>query len=133
MEDLDTNCPIELMSAIALKLAEINNILYTNTILLGNTTPSDPANVTSKTYVDSDGVVNKPLEIALEVRKTNDKLFFDFSGSSLPCIGPMNSVFATTLSSVYLAIRHIFPEVPINGGAFDPLKVERPKNTFRIV
>ena len=28
MEDLDTNCPIELMSAIALKLAEINNILY---------------------------------------------------------------------------------------------------------
>ena len=84
----------------------------------------------SKTYVDSDGVVNKPLEIALEVRKTNDKLFFDFSGSSLPCIGPMNSVFATTLSSVYLAIRHIFPEVPINGGAFDPLKVERPKNTF---
>ena len=42
----------------------------------------------------------------------------------------MNSVFATTLSSVYLAIRHIFPEVPISGGAFVPLKVERPLNTF---
>lgn len=28
MEDMETNCPIELMSAIALKLAEINNVLY---------------------------------------------------------------------------------------------------------
>ena len=35
----------------------------------------------------------------------------------------MNSVKATTLSSVYLAVRHIFPEVPMNAGAFEPLKV----------
>ena len=28
MEDMETNCPIELMSAIALKLAQINNVLY---------------------------------------------------------------------------------------------------------
>ena len=32
----------------------------------------------------------------------------------------MNSVRATTLSSVYLAMRHIFPEVPISAGAFEP-------------
>ena len=42
----------------------------------------------------------------------------------------MNSVLATTLSSVYLAIRHIFPEVPISAGAFEPLEVIRPVNTF---
>ncbi len=84
----------------------------------------------SCTYLDSDGVIKKPLEINLKITKKNSQLFFDFSKSSAPCIGPMNSVFSTTLSSVYLAIRHIFPEVPINGGAFDPLIVFRPKDTF---
>ena len=42
----------------------------------------------------------------------------------------MNSVRATTLSSVYLAMRHIFPEVPISAGAFDPLTVTGIEDTF---
>ncbi len=85
---------------------------------------------TSKAYVDSDGVVNEPLVIDLQITKSGDQLTFDFSRSSPPCIGPMNSVLATTLSSVYLAMRHIFPEVPISAGAFEPLNVIRPTDTF---
>ena len=42
----------------------------------------------------------------------------------------MNSVRATTLSSVYLAMRHIFPDVPISAGAFDPLDVVGIAGTF---
>ena len=84
----------------------------------------------SVAFVDSDGVVDEPLRINLKVTKAFDKLVFDFSGSSPPCRGPMNSVLATTMSSVYLAIRHIFPEVPICAGAFEPLEIIRPKNTF---
>ena len=83
----------------------------------------------SQAFVDSDGVVNEPLTIALAVEKKDDTLTFDFSGSSPPCIGPMNSVLATTLSSVYLAMRHIFPDVPISAGAFEPLIV-KPEATF---
>ena len=85
---------------------------------------------TSVAYVDSDGIVNEPLEIHLNITKKNVDLFFDFAGSSPPCLGPMNSVLATTLSSVYLAIRHIFPEVPISAGAFEPLHVIKPEGTF---
>ena len=81
-------------------------------------------------YVDSDGVVNEPLVIALAVTRTDDDLTFDFSGSSEPCTGPMNSVRATTLSSVYLAMRHIFPEVQISSGAFEPLIVTGIEGTF---
>ncbi len=84
----------------------------------------------STAWVDSDGVVNEPLAIRLTVERTGDSLNFDFSDSSPPCMGPMNSVLATTLSSVYLAMRHIFPEVPISAGAFEPLKVKRPVGTF---
>ncbi|HTI02762.1 MAG TPA: hydantoinase B/oxoprolinase family protein [Acidisoma sp.] len=84
----------------------------------------------SEAFVDSDGIVNEPLRIALTMTKADGTLSFDFSKSSLPCRGPMNSVFATTLSSVYLAVRHIFPDVPLNAGAFAPLLVPRPEGTF---
>jgi N-methylhydantoinase B len=85
---------------------------------------------TSVAHVDSDGVVNEPLEIRLAITARDGELSFDFSGSSKPCRGPMNSVLATTLSSVYLAMRHIFPDVPISAGAFEPLTVLRPEGTF---
>ncbi len=87
-------------------------------------------NYSSKAFVDSDGVVNVPLEINLTVTKKDRELTFDFGKSSPPCLGPMNSVLATTLSSVYLAMRHIFPEVPISAGAFEPLNIIRPEGTF---
>ncbi|MDF0595556.1 hydantoinase B/oxoprolinase family protein [Psychromarinibacter halotolerans] len=81
-------------------------------------------------WIDSDGVVNEPLAIRLAVTRRDDGLVFDFTGSSAPCLGPMNSVRATTLSSVYLAVRHIFPEVPISAGAFEPLDVTGIEGTF---
>lgn len=87
-------------------------------------------NYSSTAWIDSDGVVNEPLEIHLKIKKTRGHLQFDFSESSPPCMGPMNSVLATTLSSVYLAMRHIFPEVPISAGAFAPLEILQPKGTF---
>ena len=81
-------------------------------------------------YVDSDGVVNEPLKIDMKIRKEDGALYFDLSGSSPPCQGPMNSVLATTKSSIYLAMKHIFSEVPINAGTFEPLHITDPEGTF---
>jgi N-methylhydantoinase B len=81
-------------------------------------------------FVDSDGVVDEPLRIALRLEKRGETLTFDLSESSPPCRGPMNSVIATTKSSVYLAIKHVFPDVPINAGMFEPLCVLEPHGTF---
>ncbi len=84
----------------------------------------------STAYVDSDGVVNRPLAIELAIDKRGETMRFDFTGSSPPCRGPMNSVLATTLSSVYLAVRHIFPDTPLNAGAFEPLEITGYADTF---
>jgi N-methylhydantoinase B len=81
-------------------------------------------------FVDSDGVVDEPLRIAMKVTKRGEQLIFDMSGSSPPCRGPMNSVLATTKSSIYLAIKHDFPDVPINAGTFEPLEILDPEGTF---
>ena len=87
-------------------------------------------NYEATAWIDSDGVVNEPLAIRLKVTRQDEDLVFDFAGSSPPCLGPMNSVRATTYSSVYLAMRHIFPEVPISAGAFEPLHVTGIEGTF---
>jgi N-methylhydantoinase B len=84
----------------------------------------------SEAVVDSDGVVNEPLFIRLVMTKAGDSLRFDLSGSSPPCQGPMNSVIATTRSAVWLAVKHVFPEVPINAGTFLPLQIDDPEGTF---
>jgi len=89
-----------------------------------------PGKHEARAYIDSDGVVNEPLTIALSVERVGEALRFDFTGSSAPCAGPMNSVRATTLSSVYLAVRHVFPDVPLSSGAFEPLEVTGIEGTF---
>ena len=83
-----------------------------------------------ESFVDSDGVVDEPLRIAMRITKRGHALAFDMSGSSPPCRGPMNSVIATTKSSIYLAMKHIFPDVPINAGMFEPLAIVEPTGTF---
>ncbi len=86
-------------------------------------------------FVDSDGVVNEALRIAMRITKSGGdtehaQLSFDMTGSSPPCKGPMNSVIATTKSSIYLAVKHVFPEVAINAGTFAPLHIVEPVDTF---
>ncbi len=83
-----------------------------------------------RAVVDSDGVDDTPLEIRMLITKHDETLTFDMTGSSPPCRGPMNSVIATTRSSIYLAIKHIFPDVPINAGFFEPLQIIDPEGTF---
>ena len=85
---------------------------------------------TSEAFVDSDGVDPDPLAIRLRLRVEGTDLHFDFSESSPPCRGPLNSVIATTKAAVYLAIKHVFPDVPINAGCFQPLRIADPHGTF---
>jgi N-methylhydantoinase B len=85
-----------------------------------------------ETVIDSDGVVDQPLYVRVAITKTpgTNYLHFDLSASSAPCRGPMNSVLATTKSSIFLAMKHIFPELPINAGTFEPLAIDDPLGTF---
>src|SRR4029077_10955975 len=76
--------------------------------------------------VDSDGIVDQPLEGVLDMTVSGSDIHFDLSRSSPPCRGPMNSVWATTQSAVYVAMKHIFPDVPINGGCFRPITLPHP-------
>lgn len=82
------------------------------------------------TYLDSDGVREGTLRIALEMTVKGSDIYFDMSRSSPPCKGPMNSVWAQTQTAIYVAVKHVFPDVPINAGCFRPLHIKKPEGTF---
>ncbi|MFN4087993.1 MAG: hydantoinase B/oxoprolinase family protein [Alphaproteobacteria bacterium] len=84
------------------------------------------------TWHDSDGVVFEKLAIRLEMTVEGSDIRFDLSQSSPPCRGPMNAPWAAAHSAVYIAMKHIFPDVPINSGCFAPLHVAKPEGTFLV-
>jgi len=81
-------------------------------------------------YMDSDGVVNEPLRIHVEMTIEGSDVHLDFSKSSPPCKGSMNSVISTTRSACYLGFKHIFPDIPVNSGCFAPIHIHAPESTF---
>lgn len=90
-----------------------------------------PTGTTSfETALDNDGVAPGPLHVRLDLTVSPDRLVFDFSRSSPPCRGPLNSVISTTTSAVYIALKHLFLEIPINAGFFQPITVIAPETTF---
>lgn len=81
-------------------------------------------------HIDSDGVEWKPLKIRMEMEIKGSNVHIDFSKSSPPCRGPLNSVLSTTIAGVYIGFKHIFPDVPVNAGCFAPFSFNLPSTTF---
>jgi N-methylhydantoinase B len=74
--------------------------------------------------------VLEPITVALDVKVRGGEIELDFSRSSAPVKGAMNGSLSATVSSVYVALKHIFPDVPINAGGFRPVRVIAPETTF---
>jgi N-methylhydantoinase B len=81
-------------------------------------------------FIDNDGHVDQALKLALTVRVKNSEFEFDFTGTAVAPKGPLNLPDATTMSACYVALKHLFPEVPINGGTFRAARFKIPKGTL---
>lgn len=89
-----------------------------------------PGTYSFETALDNDGVSAEPLHVRLDLTVSASHLDFDFSRSSPPCRGPLNSVISTTTSAVYVALKHIFQDIPVNAGFFQVVRVHAPTPTF---
>jgi N-methylhydantoinase B len=65
-------------------------------------------------FLDNDGVTDRPLRIALDLTIAGDGMTLDFSRSAPPCDGPLNIARSTTIAACYVALKHIFTDVPAN-------------------
>lgn len=73
-------------------------------------------------FLDNDGIVDRPLKIALDLTIKGDRLTMDFSRSAPPCAGPVNIARSTAIASCYVALKHVFRDVPANAGCLEPVE-----------
>lgn len=81
-------------------------------------------------FLDNDGIDDTPLRIALDLTIEGDRLILDFSRSSPACLGPVNIARSTAIASCYVAIKHIFRDVPANAGVLEPIEFVIPETSL---
>lgn len=81
-------------------------------------------------YLDNDGVHDTPLKLAVDMTIKGDALTIDFSRSSEACAGPVNISRSTTIAATYVALKHIFTDVPANAGVLQPVEFIIPEDSF---
>lgn len=84
-------------------------------------------------YLDNDGIVDQSLKLTLRIHVTGNKMTLDFSGSSSACLGPVNISKSTTVAACYVAMKHVFPEVPANSGVLDSVSFIIPDDSLLAV
>lgn len=81
-------------------------------------------------FLDNDGVKDAPLRIALDLTVRGDTMRLDFSRSSPPCDGPLNIARSTAVACCYVALKHLFTDVPANAGCLAPIEFDIPDATL---
>jgi N-methylhydantoinase B len=79
----------------------------------------------AKDYMDNNGVTDEPLNIHLTLEVKGDEIIFDFTGTSEAQPTFANMIGSTTKTCCYVAMKMIFPDVPINAGCYKPLISQR--------
>ena len=85
---------------------------------------------TAEDFLDNDGIVDKPLKIALDLTVKGDRMILDFSRTAAACAGPVNIALSTAVASVYVAIKHLFTDVPANAGVLEPISIVIPEESL---
>ncbi len=81
-------------------------------------------------WLDNDGIVDEKVPMAVAVTVRGEEMEVDFTGTAAATRGPLNMSRNTTLSACYVALKHIFPDVPVNGGTFRPVRFTVPDRTL---
>jgi len=81
-------------------------------------------------FLDNDGIDDKPLRICVALEIADDAMIVDFKGSAEQCAGPVNIALPTTVAAVYVAIKHMFADLPANAGVMRPIDIRVPSGSL---
>ena len=73
-------------------------------------------------FLDNDGHRDEPIPVALDLRIDGDAMVLDFSRTGAAVAGPVNISSATARAACYVALKHVFDDVPANAGCLEPVE-----------
>jgi N-methylhydantoinase B len=100
------------------------------TLMRENITALPDGTYSCDDFLDNDGVTDTPLRIALDLTITGDRMRLDFSRSAPACDGPLNIARSTSVACCYVALKHLFTDVPANAGCLAPIEFVIPDTTL---
>lgn len=77
-------------------------------------------------YLDNDGVKDEALPVKVRLSVEGDRMTLDFEGTSASVAGPVNIARPTAVAAIYVAVKHLFSEVPANAGVMRPIDIRIP-------
>ena len=86
--------------------------------------------VSASDCLDNDGIEDQSLAIAVAIRIEGKKMVLDFSRSAEAVAGPVNISRSTAIAACYVALKHLFPDVPANAGVLDPIDIVIPQGSL---
>lgn len=81
-------------------------------------------------HLDNDGVVDEPLPIRVALTVEGERLTLDFEGTAPAARGPVNIARPTAVACAYVAMKHVFPDLPANAGVMRPVDVLVPEGSL---
>ncbi len=85
---------------------------------------------TALDHLDNDGIDDRALPISVALEVDGDRLKLDFTGTAAAVKGPVNISEGTAIACCYVAMKHIFPELPANAGVMRPVEIVIPKGSL---
>lgn len=112
-------------------LAQMDRLLdYTETLTKRCIAAIPDGTYEAVDYLDDDGHGTERIPIRVRLDVAGDRAHLDFQGSADQVPGPVNCVFAVTLSAVAYCFRCLLPgETPTNGGAFRAFQIHAPQGS----
>jgi N-methylhydantoinase B len=121
---LDQYGEIDIQTALGLLKSRANRMMRDHLQALPNGT------ISVEDFLDNDGVHDVALKLAVDLSIDGERLTVDFSRSSQACAGPVNISRSTTIAATYVALKHIFTDVPANAGVLQPVEFIIPEDSF---
>lgn len=81
-------------------------------------------------FLDNDGITDTALPIRVALEISGDRMVLDFEGTAPVTAGPVNIALPTAVATAYVAIKHIFPDLPANAGVMRPIEVRVPEGSL---
>jgi N-methylhydantoinase B len=85
---------------------------------------------TAADWLDNDGITDSALPVRVRLAINGGRMTLDFAGTAPATAGPVNISRGTAEAAVYVAIKHIFPDLPANAGVMRPIDIRIPDRSL---
>jgi N-methylhydantoinase B len=85
---------------------------------------------TFEDYIDTDGTSEQSFLVRVKVTIAEEDIYVDFEGSSPTAKGPVNLPPNAVYSTLFVAVKAMYPEIPANSGCFRPIHIKTPENSI---